>query len=71
MIDRRNFVRPSSLPALEICPGRALMEARAVDACPTIANIKHPQAEQGTIGHAIVAQTLSLIYHGDVPRSKP
>lgn len=64
MIDRRNFVRPSSLPALENCPGRALCEARAVDLCPELMRVEHPAAQQGTIGHAIVAQTLSLIYHG-------
>lgn len=38
------------------------MEARAVDAFPALATMTHPQAQQGTLGHAVVAQTLSMIY---------
>jgi len=71
VIDRRLFVRPSSLPGLDLCPGKALMEARAVDRCPEIARIEHPQAKQGTIGHEIVAQTLSIIYHGPDGKVNP
>jgi len=70
MIDRRQFIRPSNIPSLEICPGKALMEARAVDLCQVLGRIEHPQARQGTIGHAVVAQTLSMIYQtpgGRVP----
>lgn len=64
MIDVRPWIRPSSLPGDEICPGRPTMQARAVQICPDIAYITHHQAEQGTLGHAVVAQTLSLMYHG-------
>lgn len=64
MIDRAPFVRPSSLPALEICPGRADMEARACALVPTLADWSSPVAMQGTMGHAVIAQTLALIYHG-------
>lgn len=64
MIDRAPFVRPSSLDALENCPGRALMEARAIAQCPSIDHVRRPAADQGTRGHAVIAQTLALIYHG-------
>ena len=48
---------------LERCHGRAEMEARAVAQVPAIERMSRPAADQGTIGHAVVAQTLSLIYH--------
>lgn len=62
MISRADYIRPSSLDALELCPGRALMEARAIDAVPAIAHLSRPIAEQGTMGHAVIAQTLALTY---------
>ena len=64
MIDRKDFIRPSSLSALELCPGRGLMEARALEICPEIGRIEHPAARQGTLGHAVAGQTLSLIFNG-------
>lgn len=67
----RDYLRPSSLPALAECPGRAAMEALAVERCPALLRIVSPQAEQGTLGHAVVAQALSLIYQGPDGWSDP
>ena len=63
MIDRAQYIRPSALAAIEICPGRPLMEARSIAVVPAIEKISRPAAEQGTLGHSVVAQTLALIYH--------
>jgi hypothetical protein len=63
MIDRAPFIRPSSLGPIELCPGRPLMEARAVAEAPAIEHMDRPAAQQGTMGHAVVAQTLALTYH--------
>lgn len=65
MIDRRPFIRPSAIPSLALCPGKALMEARAVDLCPELLRIEHGAAKQGTMGHAANAQTLTMIYLGN------
>jgi hypothetical protein len=61
--DRAAFIRPSSMAAIEQCPGRPLMEARAVSRFPVLAHLSHAVAEQGNLAHAVKAQILSLIYH--------
>lgn len=63
MTDRADFIRPSNMGAIELCNGKPLMERRAVTAVPAIDRISRPAAEQGTMGHAVVAQTLALTYH--------
>jgi hypothetical protein len=40
------------------------MEARAISEVPAIERISRPAAQQGTLGHDVIAQTLALIYHG-------
>lgn len=50
--------------AIELCPGRPTMEARALAMVPALARITHAVAEQGTLAHNVKAQTLALIYHG-------
>ncbi len=62
-----DFLRPSSLGAIELCPGRPEMEGRATELVPALLNIEHPQAKQGTMGHLVIAQTLALIYNGPGP----
>lgn len=62
MIDRFEYIRPSSLGPIEACNGRALMEARTVRLVPAILQLSRPAADQGTMGHAVVAQTLALTY---------
>lgn len=56
------YIRPSSMAAIERCPGRALMETRACALVPALRDACSPAARQGTLGHEVVAQTLSLIY---------
>jgi hypothetical protein len=60
--ERLEYIRPSSMAAIELCPGRALMEARACALVPALRDACSPAARQGTLGHEVVAQTLSLIY---------
>ncbi len=64
MTARAEFIRPSSLAAIELCPGRPVMEARALAAVPAIGRLERAVARQGTLGHEAIAQTLALIYHG-------
>jgi hypothetical protein len=71
MTTRADHIRPSALPSLELCPGAALMQARALALIPALGRIVHAAAEQGTLGHAVVAQTLALIYHGPDGWSDP
>lgn len=71
MIDLASFVRPSSMDAIERCPGRPTMEARALAQVPALARITHAIAEQGTKAHAVKAQILSLIYHTPGVQSDP
>ncbi len=61
---RVDFIRPSSLAAIELCAGRPLMEARALSAVPANGRLVRAAAQQGTLGHEVIAQTLALIYHG-------
>lgn len=68
MIDIAAYVRPSSLGPIELCPGRPTMEARALSLVPALARITHAVAEQGTLAHAVKAQTLALIYHQSAGR---
>jgi len=60
--DRADFIRPSSMGAIELCNGRPLMEWRAITLVPALERMNRPAAEQGTMGHAVTAQTLSLTY---------
>ncbi len=62
MISREDFIRPSGLDAAEHCNGNPAMQARAVRLVPAILRITHVVAEQGTMGHVVVAQTLALTY---------
>jgi hypothetical protein len=55
------YIRPSSLGALHLCPGRAIMEARAVEREPLLARLESPQAKEGILGHMWVAQTLTML----------
>ena len=71
MIDRLPYVRPSSLSALELCPGRALMEARAIALVPVLADLESAPARQGTLGHAMAAQFLAFIYHSPAGKRDP
>ncbi len=59
-----DYIRPSSMAAIEICPGRARMEAAAVAQTPALEQISRPAAEQGTLGHSVVAKLLALTYQG-------
>jgi hypothetical protein len=53
---------------IELCPGRPMMEARALALVPALARITHAIAEQGIMAHGVQAQTLDLIYHGPAGR---
>lgn len=65
MTDRAPFIRPSSLEAIEACPGRPLMEARACALVPSLRDYCSEVAKQGTLGHAVIAGVLTDALAGD------
>lgn len=69
MTDLREFLRPSSLAAIELCPGRPAMEARAVEQIPGLRDMCSEPAHQGTLGHAVLAGVLSDAFSGDWSRA--
>ena len=62
-MSREDFIRPSAISSLELCPGKALLSERSLNLVPSIAMISRSAAEQGNLAHAVKAQILSLIYH--------
>lgn len=69
MTDLLAFLRPSSLAAIELCPGRPAMEARAVQQVPELRDLCSEPARQGTMGHAVLAGVLSDAFAGDWSRA--
>jgi hypothetical protein len=67
MIDCRPFIRPSSLPALALCPGRALMEARACAQAPWLEAMQSDAAREGTLAHEAIAQVLLCCWQEKMP----
>lgn len=65
MLARTRFIRPSSMPAIEACPGRPEMEARACAVVPGLESLTSHAAEQGTLGHAVIADLLRDAFAGD------
>lgn len=59
----RQFIRPSSMAPIELCPGRPRLEARVCELVPGWYDRTSKVAQQGTMAHAVQAQTLSMIYH--------
>lgn len=64
-MNRLPFIRPSSMPAIEACPGRALMEARACALVPAMRDWCSEPARQGTMGHAVLAGVFQDAFAGD------
>lgn len=60
------FIRPSSIQAIELCPGRPTMEDRICQLIPGWQDKISPIAQQGTMAHAVIAQALALMYHSPV-----
>jgi hypothetical protein len=59
------FVRPSSFEAIELCPGRPSMEARAVALIPALRDMCSEPARQGTLGHEVIAGMINDAFAGD------
>ncbi len=59
MINVDEFIRPSSLEADELCPGRPTMEARACALIPALQHVTSDVARQGTLGHEVIASVLT------------
>lgn len=60
-----DFLRPSSIEAIEWCPGRAAMEARVTAAVPALRDMCTEAARQGTLGHEVLASTIREAFTGD------
>ncbi len=60
-----DFIRPSSLEALALCPARAQMEARACALVPALADYASEPARQGSMAHAVIAAVLADCAAGD------
>ena len=63
MYHQRQFIRPSSMSAIELCPGRPRLEAQICNLIPGWYDRSSPVAIQGTKAHDAQAHTLALIYH--------
>lgn len=66
-----DLIRPSKLGAIDACNGAPQMEARAITAMPVLELLESPQAITGTLCHLLIAQTLTMIYHGEGPTFQP
>lgn len=64
------FIRPSSLAAIEECPGRPAMEARAVRLVPILRDLCSEPARQGTLGHEVLAGVGRDAFAGDWSRAQ-
>ena len=63
MYHLRQFIRPSSMSAIELCPGRPRLEAQICNLIHGWYDRSSPVAIQGTKAHDVQAHTLALIYH--------
>lgn len=70
MFDIEEFIRPSSMEAVEACPGRPMMEARAVRLVPFLRDICSEPARQGTLGHEVLAGVGRDAFAGDWSRAQ-
>ena len=61
-MDWTRFIRPSGIPALALCPGRAQMEARVCADDPGLERWTSDAANMGTMAHDAIAQTLSVLW---------
>lgn len=68
--DILEFIRPSSMEAIELCPGRPTMEARAVRLVPTLRDLCSEPARQGTLGHDVLAGVGRDAFAGDWSRAQ-
>jgi hypothetical protein len=69
MTDLLEFLRPSSMGAIEHCPGRPAMEARACDLVPFLRDMESIPARQGKLGHEVLAGILGSAFTGDWSRA--
>lgn len=58
-------LRPSSLEAIEACPGRAFMEEQVCQLVPALDDITSEAAQQGTWGHEVLASIAKEAFIGD------
>jgi hypothetical protein len=65
-----DFIRPSAIAAIELCPGRPTMEDRICQMIPGWQDRCSPIAQQGTMAHAVIAQALALMYHAPVAKTQ-
>lgn len=68
--DIEEFIRPSSIEAIEACPGRPTMEARAVRLVPLLREMCSEPARQGTMGHEVLAGVGRDTFAGDWSRAQ-
>lgn len=68
--DIEAFIRPSSMQAIEACPGRPTMEARAVALVPFLRDLTSEPARQGTLGHEVLAGVGRDAFAGDWSRAQ-
>lgn len=54
-----DFIRPSAMEPIELCPGRPTMEARAIALMPFLSQMESEPARQGTMGHNVIAGVIS------------
>lgn len=63
--DIEEFIRPSSMEAIERCDGRPTMEARAVRLVPFLRDLCSEPARQGSAGHAALYGVTVDAFAGD------
>jgi hypothetical protein len=68
--DIEEFIRPSSMAAIEKCPGRPTMEARAVAMVPILRDLCSEPARQGTLGHDVLYGVGRDAFAGDWSRAQ-
>jgi hypothetical protein len=68
--DIEEFLRPSSMEAIEACPGRPTMEARAVRLVPFLRDLCSEPARQGTKGHDVLFGVTVDAFAGDWSRAQ-
>lgn len=68
--DIEEFIRPSSMEAIEACPGRPTMEARAVRLVPALREMCSEPARQGTMGHDVLYGVGRDAFAGDWSRAQ-
>jgi hypothetical protein len=59
------FIRPSSLSAIALCAARPLAEAEACRVVPALRNLSNAAAEQGNLGHIVLADVIRDAFTGD------